>query len=259
MEETQTIAIHSQIPPDLIPNEQCAIYREVVQRALERHIRFAVGGAFAFAFYTGQWRNTKDLDLYVLPEDRAGMIDVLNAAGLADYYDQSNYDRSWIYRGIRGDNIVDVIWAMANKRAMVDPVWLDYGSEGELCGERLPLIAPEEYLWAQLYIIQRDRTGWPDIFNLLAAAGPALDWAHILERVGEDWPLLSAVLSTFAWLSARRAADLPLWLWDHLHLERPHEFHSPDASSSATECSRAALLDSRPWFGPVRKGGQNPC
>jgi hypothetical protein len=127
--------------------------------------------------------------------------------------------------------------------------------EGELCGERLPLIAPEEYLWAQLYIIQRDRTGWPDILNLVASIGPALDWAHILERVAADWPLLSAALSTFAWLSPSRAAALPPWLWDHLHLERPHEFHFPEASGSATDGRRAALLDSRPWFGPAQKGG----
>jgi hypothetical protein len=258
MNETKPTIVQNQlqpqvIPPELIPEDQCAIYRQVFLRAREVNLHFAVGGAFALAFYTGLWRNTKDLDLYVLPEDRERMIQVLTDCGLSDYYNQAAYDRAWIYRSVRDGNIVDVIWAMANKLTMVDPVWLDHGSEGGLCGERLPLLAPEEMLWANLYIIQRDRSGWPDIFNLLSSAGPSLDWAHILERVATDSPLLASLLSAFAWLTPDRAAEIPGWLWDHLHLERPQRVYTTEVSRAADR-RRAALLDSRPWFGPAPEG-----
>src|SRR5689334_22189105 len=61
----------------LIPPTQWSIYREVILAAQHERIPFAIGGAFAVATYTGSWRNTKDLDLYVLPEYRDRMIAML--------------------------------------------------------------------------------------------------------------------------------------------------------------------------------------
>ena len=48
-----------------------------------------LGGAFAVATYTGCWRNTKDLDLYVLPEHKDRMIAMLGDLGLVDYFPTS--------------------------------------------------------------------------------------------------------------------------------------------------------------------------
>jgi hypothetical protein len=100
------------------------VYQQVIDEARAANIEFAVGGAFAVAAYTGHWRNTKDLDLYVLPERRQAMIAALTRAGLRDYYDHEAYDRGWIYRAVANDVIVDVIWAMANRRAEVDEEWV---------------------------------------------------------------------------------------------------------------------------------------
>ncbi len=150
MSDAKNVTFLNRPPPELVPEQQCEVYRAVFQRAFDRQVHFAVGGAFALAFYTGLWRNTKDLDLYVLPEDRERMISVLTDTGLTDYYGEAAYDRRWIYRGVRDGNLVDVIWAMANQRAPVDSVWLDHGSEGDFCGLRVPLIAPEEMVWVNL-------------------------------------------------------------------------------------------------------------
>jgi hypothetical protein len=223
-----------------IPDEQKALYEQVVAEAQARGVRFAFGGAFAAAVYKGRWRDTKDMDLYVMPEDREEMIEVLAVCGMRDYFDLLPYDRKWIYRGYADGVIVDIIWAMANQRTTVDERWLTAGPEVEFGGETVRVVAPEELLWSKLYVMQRERCDWPDVLNLIHAMGPALDWRHLLERVGEDAALLKGVLSVFQWLSPDRAMELPKWLWPAVD--------RASLRSLQTSGCHADLLDSRPWF-----------
>jgi Nucleotidyl transferase of unknown function (DUF2204) len=224
-----------------LPDDQKRLYVRVLGEAKRRGLRFALGGGFASNVYTGVWRNTKDLDLFVLCRDRELFIALLSDLGLTDYYEQKPYDRSWIYRGWRDDQIVDVIWQMANHRAGVDEVWLESGPSIELEGVRVPLIPPEETLWTKLYVLQRERCDWPDALNLISSLGPELDWTRLIERLGSDTALLTAVLSVFAWICPHRALGLPVWIWDRLQARRPEDGEP-----------RAHLLDSRPWL-------ENPC
>ncbi|MCC6859203.1 MAG: nucleotidyltransferase family protein [Bryobacterales bacterium] len=226
-----------------IPDEQWAVYREVLRKARERQIPFALGGAFAVAAYTGQWRNSKDLDLCVLPRDRERMIEVITAGGLSDYFDQSPYDRSWIYRAYSGDTIVDVIWAMANHRADVDAAWIERASPVNIRGEICRVVPAEEMVWDKLYILQRDRCDWPDVLNLLFAVGPGLDWKYLLERTAADEPLLAAALWIFSWMCPGRAGLLPAWVLNRLRLPAP----APGSEAEAHP-GRIRLLDTRPWF-----------
>jgi hypothetical protein len=229
--------------PKDIPDEQWLMYERVLAEASRRDLRFALGGAFALATYTGRWRNTKDLDLYVRPEVRQALIQVLTDVGLEDYYDKLPYDRAWIYRGCRDSTIVDIIWSMANQRAQVDDSWLTRGPVIDVRGQMLRIVPPEEMIWAKLYVLQRDRCDFPDVLNLIYATGPLLDWQILLDRLGDDWPLLSGVLSVFQWMCPGRALELPKRLWRRLRLPRPHE-----NTGQATNQRRVDLLDRRPWF-----------
>jgi hypothetical protein len=231
--------------PERFPPEQWALYKRVMKDARARGLNFAIGGALASTTYSGQWRNTKDIDLYIKASDREKMLAILSDAGLADYYDEKPYDRNWIYRSWRDDLIVDVMWAMANQRAQVDDGWLR-GPEVEVEGELFRLLPPEETLWSKLYVMQRDRCDWPDAFSLLSKIGPEIDWRHLLDRVGEDAPLLNGLLTVFEWIYPEGARELPTWLWDRLGCIRPRL-----AAPSEASRSRASLLDSRPWFPPA--------
>jgi hypothetical protein len=223
------------------------VYQGVLDDACAQGIPFALGGAFAVATYTGHWRNTKDIDLYVLPEYRDAMIEVLKRQGLSDLYDSKPYDRWWIYRATRNGAIVDVIWAMANHRQQIDQLWMS-GPDVELRGRRMKVLPAEAMLWDKLYIIQKERCDWPDIMNLLYSVGAQIDWEYLLNRMGEDGPLMTAALSVFRWLSPARAEELPPWLWERLGL-------IPGAAEAAADIVKphVELLDRRPWYGPDRE------
>lgn len=234
----------------LLEDEQGAIYRRVIDAAGQAGLRFALGGGFAINAYTGLARNTKDLDLYVLPRDRDAMIEVLTGEGLSDYYDQVPYDRRWIWRGYLNGTIVDVIWEMANHLSQVDEAWLTRGPEVEVEGRWLRLLPPEELLWGKLYVLQRDRCDWPDILNLIHATAASLNWRRLLSRLGDDAALLAGVLIVFAWLCPGRAEALPSWLWEQLRLPAP-AVGKTAAEAPDTDQTHVVLIDSRPWFSPL--------
>ncbi len=237
-------AIHINVhPADWAADSQdpsWSVYEAVLDAAIADGIPFALGGAFGLATFTGTWRNTKDLDLFVLPRHRRRMINIVTRVGLVDYYDQHAYDRGWIYRATTDGVIVDIIWAMANRRAQVDPWWLD-GPEVHIRGRRVKVVPAEAMLWDKLYIMQRERCDWPDIMNLLYTHGEHLEWETILTRMEKDTPLLAGALSMFGWLSPGAAARLPEWLWKRLDIPRPR-------GSRRIDRQRAAFLDSRPWY-----------
>src|SRR5205809_3780407 len=84
---------------DNISTEEWHSHERVVQSIRRRGIRFVVGGGLAFSAYSGRWRNTKDLDLFILQSDRDAAIQSVTEAGFSDYFDQLPYDPAWIYRG----------------------------------------------------------------------------------------------------------------------------------------------------------------
>lgn len=226
-----------------IPDDQWEVYNRVLNATRERGVEFALGGAFAVATYTGHWRNTKDLDLYVEPSCRPVMVQLLSSLGLEDLHERQSYDRAWIYRASLGDTIVDVIWSMANYRAEVDRSWLETGPLIDLRGVPCRVLPAEVMLWTKLFVLQRDRCDWPDVMNLLYACGPNMNWEQLLERVNGEEKLLGGGLMVFQWLCPGRAHEMPRWLWDRLDLPAPRASQSPEIDPD-----HVRLLDSRPWF-----------
>jgi hypothetical protein len=232
-----------------IPEAEWEVYRQVITEVRAAEIPFAFGGAFATAVYTGQFRNTKDFDFYILPDDRERMKQAIARAGLQDYFEQLPYDRSWIFRASRGDIIVDAIWTMANHRADVDQAWLRQGAEVIIRGERLRAIPVEELIWSKLYVLQRERSDWGDVFKLIDAQSDTIDWRYLQHRMTDDAPLLAGALAVFAWLAPDRAPTIAAPVWTQLGLKPP-----APASNGELSRQRAALLDSRPWFRVTHSG-----
>lgn len=230
---------------ELIPAREWLVYQRAIRVVRATGLPFMLGGGFALAVHIDHWRNTKDIDFYILPKDRHRIARALADAGFVDYHDQLPYDRGWIHRSFREGVIVDLIWSMANRCAAVDLSWLEHARPIALRNEVVRVLPVEELLWCKLYVLQRDHCDWPDVMNLLHATGHSLDWSRLLERVTPDLQLLGSALALFEWLNPRRAIQLPA------HVRRLFGLRRPTRNSSAQERRRARLLDSRGWFAPL--------
>ncbi len=209
-----------------------------------------LGGGFALAAFTGRWRDTKDIDFYIRPEDREPTVAALTAAGFEDYFSRLAYDPKWIYRSTKADVIVDVIWSMANQRAQVDEIWFERAGSVLLRDQQLLVIPREEFMWCKLYIMQRDHCDWTDLFNLLYVSGADVDWDHLVWRLGADVALLKGMLTVYGWLCPFEAPKLPDALWERLELDKPTPPEEPPCHD------RIRLLDSRCWFAALKAPGE---
>jgi hypothetical protein len=225
---------------DIIPPADWGVYLTAIHAMEEAGVSFAVGGGMAYGCYVSRPRYTKDLDLFVLPSDRERAVDAIQRVQFADYHDVQAYQRHWIFRGHHDGLILDLIWQMANSRAEVDEGWLARGPVTLLHETPVRLVPVEEMIWGKLYVMQRERSDWPDVFNLFVSHGATLDWPRLVERMGHDRALLGAAVQLFGWLSPRDAHAFPGTVWSLLEIPRP------SGTGSAEE--HAPLLDSREWF-----------
>jgi hypothetical protein len=211
---------------DAIPDAQWDVFTSGTEALTTAGVPFLVHGALALATYTGRWRNTKDVDIIVMPRDRERAIAALKRAGFADYFEQEAYDRSWIFRGIKADVLFDTIWDLPNHRVEIDAAWFERAVDLQLRGRHFASVPAEELVRVKLYVLQRERCDWVDVLNVLGGAVERIDWRWLVARMGRDGPLLH-----------------PSWLREHFAL--PYvEVEDP----AAAEVRRVKLFDSRPWF-----------
>jgi hypothetical protein len=227
---------------ELISEEQWLTYQPVLSTATEQGLRFAIGGGIAFSVYSGHQRNTKDLDLFILPEEHGAFLKIMADSGFDEYL-QVPYDPTWSFRGECRGFIMDLLWGMLNDRAPIDVSWMDRGRPVTVRGLELRLLSPEELIWSKFYILHRDRCDWPDILAILLARGGHLDWRHLLDRLGEDAAVLGSILQFYRWLCPGGAAQLPAWVWPEVGLAAEGEEKGPQIHAG-----RLALFAGAPWF-----------
>lgn len=230
---------------ELIPDDQWTVFLEGTDAISRSGVRFLLGGALALATYTGHWRNTKDVDVFVHPADHERAVEALRQVGFEDYFEREAYDRKWIFRGFKGGVIFDVIWQLPNHRVYIDNAWFARSRSFELRGCAFAAVGPEDLVHVKLYVLQRNRCDWVDVLNILAGAAGEIDWPWLVERMGRDLPLLHAALAVFNWMCPGRAHQIPAWLRERFALPA---IEADDVA--AMEERRTKLFDSRPWFAP---------
>ena len=102
----------------------------VLQRA---GVPFLVGGAYAYAHYTGIYRDTKDLDLFVRPADCERALRLLEDAG---YRTERTFPH-WLAKAFCGDFFIDLIYSSGNGLCRVDEQWLRHAPAAEVLGLEL--------------------------------------------------------------------------------------------------------------------------
>ncbi|HEV3073845.1 MAG TPA: hypothetical protein VHB47_05440 [Thermoanaerobaculia bacterium] len=189
-------------PAPLSP-EIAGFYRHAMAVLEHAGISFLVGGAYAFARYTGIVRDTKDFDLFILPRDFDAALAALAAAG---YPVERNFPH-WLGKARGADgSFVDLIFGSGNGLTAVDEGWFRHARRGEVLGVQVRLCPPEEMLWSKAFIMERERYDGADVAHLLHCCAEELDWQRLLARFGEHWRVLLSHLVLFGYIyPARRA------------------------------------------------------
>jgi hypothetical protein len=157
---------------------------------------FLVGGTFAFAAYTQISRPTKDLDLFVMREDRDRVLEALRALGWST---QVAFPH-WLSKAQRGSQSIDVIHGAGNGIAMVDAEWFTHARSGRVLGVETLLTPPEEMIWSKAFVMEKYRFDGADVAHLLLRQGRSLDWTRLARRFGRHWRVLFAHLVLFEFI-----------------------------------------------------------
>jgi hypothetical protein len=163
---------------------------QVLQRA---GVPFLVGGAYAYAHFTGIYRDTKDLDLFLRQTDVEHALEVLAGDG----WRTEHHPDGWLAKGFKGEFFVDLIFSSGNGVAVVDDAWFARAVPGRVFGLPADLVPPEEMIWSKGFVMERERFDGADVNHLLRAVGPKLSWDHLLARFERYWEVLLAQLMLF--------------------------------------------------------------
>jgi hypothetical protein len=104
----------------------------------------------------------------------------------------------------------------------------------------------------KLFIMQRTRCDWFDVFNVLYGMEDKLDFERFINKMGENKALLASALGVFCWLCPARVGLFPKTIWESLGIEKP-KIDGPDI-----DLTRVRYLDSRPWFIPTLGPNEHP-
>jgi len=226
---------------------QIAISEENIktfQRALEAlnaaEIPYVVGGAFAMHYYSGVWRNTNDLDVYLPREYLPRAIRALSSAGFRDYGQMAAGDREWIYHAVDHGVLVDLIWQTPHHLSSVDQSMYDRGPSGTFVDIPVRFIPADELVWAKMFTINRHRCDWPDIFNVVKACPEGIDWNYLTLKMGEHWPVLLSFIVLFDWAYPGESGCIPEAVREDLLRKKQESSLQPENPS------HEAVLD--PWF-----------
>src|SRR5207302_4001531 len=180
-------------------------YRESM-RVLERAgVPFLVGGAYAFAFYTGISRDTKDFDLFLRPADVDLALEAFERAG----YGADKTFPHWLAKVTAGADLIDLIFRAGNGLCSVDDLWFARAVRADLLGVPVQLCPPEEILWMKAFIMERERYDGADVAHLFQSCAERLDWWHLLDRFGPDWEVLLSHLVLFGYIYPSERSRIP--------------------------------------------------
>src|SRR5437764_12250529 len=139
--------------PVYLPPEAENLYSEVLTALNENGVPYAVAGAVSLEKYTGIWRETKDLDLFMESQNVRKALRVLERRG----FRCETLDPVWLSKAHRGEYFVDLISGMSNGVIMVDDSWIKRAQPAIIAGVPSRIIAAEDLIASKLFVTRRER------------------------------------------------------------------------------------------------------
>lgn len=218
-----------------LPPEAASFYREVLLAMNQHGLPYAVAGAFALQKYTGIWRLTKDLDLFLKPEDVPAALAYLKAQN----FRCETPDPVWLSKALRGEYFVDLISGMSNAVIVVDDSWLRRAQPATIAGIACQILAPEDLLASKLFVTRRERFDGGDIAHIIYRTQGKLDWQRIVDLAGEHWEMLLWTLMLFRYIYPANSDFVPIGLWRDLLSRYANLVETPDPKA----LFRGSLVD----------------
>ena len=237
------------VRPEHLEPATFAFYQACLRALNEAGLDYLVGGAYAFARYTGIERHTKDFDIFCRQRDVDPILAVLDGLGCQT---EKTFPH-WLAKAYNPGtaDFIDVIYSSGSGIAVVDDEWFTHSVPETVLGIPVRLCPAEEIIWSKGFIMERERYDGNDVAHLLRACGGALDWDRLLRRFGDHWRVLLSHLVLFGFIYPAERKQVPPAVQEELmHRLSVETKAAPpaDKTCQGTLISRAQyLVDIGPW------------
>ena len=233
---------------DLAPEHE-ATYTHAMSVLNKAGIPYLVSGAIAFYSYTGIWRNTKDLDLFLKPEDRDRALLALADAG----YPVEVTVHSWLAKAFAGDAVVDLISGSGNVMIPIDDSWFADAVHANVLGIPTLIVSVTDLIWIKAYVAGRERFDGADIAHMIRRAETAINWQQLLIRFDAHWELLLVYLHYYRFVYPEAKQNIPIWVMESLANRLLADLREPEEPA---EPFRGTLLDRFSYLIDIIKWGE---
>ena len=233
--------------PLLTTPEKAELYRTALEMLNRSGVPYLVAGSYAFQYFAGISRSTKDFDIFVRPRDVQRVLDVLTRTGFRTEIAFSH----WLAKAHHGDKFIDVIFNSGNGVAEVDDEWFAHAVNEEVLGVPVKLSPAEEMIWSKSMIMERERYDGADVAHLFRHCSGLLNWDRLVRRFGSNWRILLSHLVLFGFVYPGERALIPAGVIRELVGRLLAELDEPTRNSKVcqgTLLSRAQyLVDVDEW------------
>jgi predicted nucleotidyltransferase len=141
----------------------------------EADVRFVLGGGLAI-WARGGPETEHDIDFFVKRDDAERAVKALEQAG----FRTEDPPEGWLYKGWRGDVLVDLIYAPIG--LTVDDEWLDRAEELEVHAVRMPVMRAEDVLVAKLLAMREHHLEYDRVLEIARTVREQIDWDDVRKR-----------------------------------------------------------------------------
>lgn len=233
--------------PVEIPAEQQSLFREILEVLEKKGVSFAVAGAFALREHTGICRDTKDLDLFLTPENAGLALQHLQQKG----FECEVCDPVWLFKAHQNGFFVDLITGMSNAAIVVDDSWIERAKPASVQGIPTRVLAAEELVASKLFIARRERFDGADVAHIIFGTRGNLDWRRIFQLAGEHWEMILWALVLFRYSYPAQTEYVPKEVWCDLVTR----FHKVVSHSDSAAKFRGSLVDDKQFAIDVNEWG----
>ena len=191
--------------PLLTTPDRAELYRQSLEMLNRSGVPYLVGGTYAFHYYAGIARTTKDFDIFVRARDLPRVLDVLTRTGFKTEIAFSH----WLAKAFNGDRFIDIIFNSGNGIVPVDDEWFAHAVDEEVLGVPVKLCPAEEMILSKSLIMERERFDGADVAHLLRHCSGMIDWERLVRRFGPYWRVLLSHLVLFGFVYPGERALIP--------------------------------------------------